>query len=135
MPWFRRPADPRLWLTYVNTGDTLAGWETFLIQYRDLLTALTHSGVAYVGLERDTRVQPIFDRVLGRPASRAVPRDPAAFLDYCRIRQRIETEDWVHLDVADLQRWAQQLRSQFCRGGSMPSTVVGACRETACSPR
>jgi hypothetical protein len=57
-PVFRRqdalvpPADRRaVLLTYVHTGATLAGWETFLIQYRDLLTALEMSGVAYVGLE------------------------------------------------------------------------------------
>jgi hypothetical protein len=113
MPWFRRPTDARLWLTYVNTGDTLAGWETFLIQYRDQLTALLRSGVAYVGLERDARVRAIFDRIIGRPVSRAVPRDSAAFLDYCRIRHRIEAEDWVNLGVTELQRWGQQLRSQF----------------------
>jgi hypothetical protein len=113
MPWFRRPTDPRLWLTYVTGGDTLAGWETFLIQYRDLLTALVRSGVAYVGLERDARVRPNFDRVIGRHSRKARPRDPAAFLDYCQMRQQIEAEDWIHLSVADIARFRDQLRAQF----------------------
>lgn len=111
MPWFHHPTDARLWLTYVDSGDTRAGWETFLTQYRDLLTALG-GGVAYVGRDWDHRVRLVFDRVIGQ-RSTARPRDLAAFLDYCAMRRRIDAEDWAHFSIADINRFRDHLRPHF----------------------
>jgi hypothetical protein len=39
MPWYRTATDPQLWFAYVDTEQTLSGFETFLLQYRPLLSA------------------------------------------------------------------------------------------------
>jgi len=111
MPWYREPDDPRLWFTYVNAERTLNEFETFLVQYKNLIAALP-SGVTYVAQKGWRRpVRRVFDRVIGNDSGpRTVP--PAVFLEYCRLRRDIEADRLQHLRVDELHRFPG-LRSQF----------------------
>jgi len=88
MPWHRMPGEPRLWFAYVDTEQTLSGFETFLVQYRPLLSVLS-CGVTYVARSVDSRaVTALFTRVL---AKRTVI-DPTVrdLLVYFRVRRDLE---------------------------------------------
>lgn len=63
MPWFREASDAGLWLSYVDDGETLAGFETFLTQYRSLLGSM-RSGLVHVSRGYDARVAAMFRRVV-----------------------------------------------------------------------
>ena len=103
MPWYRAIDDPRLWIAYVDADATLRGFETFLGQYRGLLGAVP-SGVTYVGATAwSGAVQRVFDKVIVGGEVRSP--DVATFLDYCRLRARIEAKEWAAISVADLQRY------------------------------
>lgn len=88
MPWHRTDGDPALWFAYVDTAQTLAGFETFLGQYRPLFSTLT-CGVTYVARAVDSRaVTALFTRVLAK-GSVFTP----TLLDlvvYFRVRRDIE---------------------------------------------
>jgi hypothetical protein len=111
MPWYREPDDPRLWFAYVNVERTLNGFETFLVQYKNLIAALP-SGVTYVAQKGWRRpVQAVFNKVIGNDSGpTTVP--PATFLEYCRLRRDIEADRIQHLRVDELQRFPR-LRSRF----------------------
>jgi hypothetical protein len=88
MPWHRMPDEPRLWFAYVDTEQTLAGFETFLVQYRPLLSVLS-CGVTYVARSADSRaVTTLFSRVLAR----RIVMDPTVrdLLVYFRVRRDLE---------------------------------------------
>lgn len=110
MPWYRSPDDARLWFAYVDVETTLAGFETFLVQYREVLRAVS-SGVTYVAptVWRGA-IQPVFDRVLSGGA-------PSVFrlstlLTYFRLRQKVEAERFGELTVADLAQF-RDLRGRY----------------------
>ena len=88
MPWHRTQSEPELWFDYVDTEQTLAGFETFLGQYRPLFSTLT-CGVTYVARAVDSRaVTALFTRVLAK-GSVFTP----TLLDlvvYFRVRRDIE---------------------------------------------
>ncbi len=110
MPWYRQPDDPRLWFAYVDAESTLSGFETFLTQYRELLTVVS-SGVTYVAPTAwRGAIQPVFDRVFAQapPSVFTLP----TFLTYCRLRREVEAERFAQLKVADLHQFAG-LRSCF----------------------
>jgi hypothetical protein len=110
MPWYRDADDPRLWIAYVDADATPRGFETFLKQYRGVLGALP-SGVSYVGTTAwPGAVQRVFDKVIVGGEVR--PPDIGTFLDYCRLRQRIEAKEFAALSVADLQRY-RSLKARF----------------------
>lgn len=103
MPWCREISDSRLWIVYVDAEVTLRGFETFLEQYRGVLSALS-SGVFYASPAPWLGpVQRVFDKVIIR--SQAQCQDPAAFRDYCALRARVEANEWAAITVADLQRY------------------------------
>jgi len=111
MPWYRVPDDPRLWFAYVNAERTLNGFETFLVQYQELIAALS-SGVTYVAQKGWRRpVQAVFKKVFGKETEPAtVPL--AVFLEYCRLRRDIEADRLQHLRIDELHRF-RELRSRF----------------------
>jgi hypothetical protein len=89
MPWHRMPGESRVWFAYVDTEQTLSGFETFLTQYRPLLSVLS-SGVTYVARSVDSRaVTARFTRVLAR----RTPFTPTLrdLVFYFRVRRDIET--------------------------------------------
>jgi hypothetical protein len=103
MPWCREISDARLWIVYVDAEVTLRGFETFLKQYRGVLSALS-SGVIYASpAPWSGPVRRVFDKVI--VGSEAQCQDPAAFRDYCELRARIEANEWAAISVADLQRY------------------------------
>jgi hypothetical protein len=114
MPWYRMPNDDRLWFAYVDAETTLAGFETFLVQYRELLRGVS-SGVTYVAPTAwRGAIQPVFDRVLASgPASMfTVPTLRA----YFQLRQQVDAQQFEALTVADLARF-RDLRMRFDREG------------------
>jgi len=103
MPWYCQAEDSRLWIAYVDADVTLRGFETFLGQYRGLLSAVP-SGVTYVGAAAwPGAVQRVFDKVIvvGEAGSHGLGN----FLDYCRLRRCVEAREFAALSVADLQRY------------------------------
>jgi hypothetical protein len=109
MPWYRVPDDPRLWFAYVDAETTLAGFETFLRQYREVLHAVS-SGVTYVAptVWRGA-IQPVFERVLagGQPSVFTL----STLLTYYRLRQKVDTQRFGELTVADLKQFRSLRRS------------------------
>jgi len=98
MPWYRQAEDSRLWIAYVDADVTLRGFETFLGQYRGLLSAVP-SGVTYVGAAAwPGAVQRVFDKVIvvGEAGSHGLGN----FLDYCRLRRCVEAREFA-AQVAD----------------------------------
>lgn len=103
MPWCREMSDARLWIVYVDAEVTLRGFETFLKQYRGVLSALS-SGVIYASpAPWSGPVQRVFDKVI--VGSEAPCHEAAAFRDYCELRARIEAHEWAAISVAELQRY------------------------------
>jgi hypothetical protein len=103
MPWCREISDARLWIVYVDAEVTLRGFETFLKQYRGVLSALS-SGVIYASpVPWSGPVQRVFDKVI--VGSEAPCLKAAAFRDYCELRARVEANEWATISVADLQRY------------------------------
>ncbi len=112
MPWYSVPNDARLWFAYVDAETTLAGFETFLVQYRDVLRAVS-SGVTYVAPTTwRGAIQPVFDRVLasGSPSMFTLP----TLLTYFQLRQKVDAQRFEALTVADLARF-RDLRMRFNR--------------------
>jgi len=110
MPWYRIREDARLWFAYVDAEVTLAGFETFLMQYRDVFQVIA-SGVTYVAPTAwRGAIQPIFDRVLaaGQPSIYTV----STVCSYFRLRQKVEAQRFEELRVADLSRF-RTLRERY----------------------
>jgi len=110
MPWYRTTRDPQLWLAYVDTEQTLSGFETFLLQYRPLLSVLS-SGVTYVSGAADSRgVTALFTRVLAKRTVFAPTVRDLVF--YFRVRRDIETGRSAYAPRDELQRF-EGLSSHF----------------------
>ena len=138
MPWCRERDDDRLWFTYVDADVTLNGFETYLRQYRSLLTAAS-SGVIFVSSTAASGpVQRVFETVIG-----SVTRsDPSSFLEYCRLRREIEADRLRSLEIAQLHRF-RELRAKFathsrddlyqcwCRDGDETLSQFSADAETS----
>ena len=110
MPWCRAQHDTTLWIAYVDVEVTLAGFETFLSQYRDILHTIA-SGVVYVAPSAwRGAVQPVFDRVLaaGSPSIFTV----STLRTYCRLRQHVESQRFDALRVTDLAQF-RDLRARY----------------------
>jgi hypothetical protein len=132
MPWYRETDDPRLWIVYIDADATLRGFETFLGQYRGLLGALP-SGVTYLGATAwPGAVQRVFDKAI--VGGEVQSPDVATFVDYCRLRARIEANEWAAISVADIQRYKalerrfKTLRSDalYQRWRQAPDAPVGS---------
>lgn len=110
MPWYREADNPRLWIAYVDADATLRGFETFLAQYRGVLSALP-SGVTYVGATAwSGAVHRVFDKVIG---GREIPNHYiGSFADYCRLRRCVDSNEFASLSAADLQRY-RILKARF----------------------
>jgi hypothetical protein len=110
MPWYGEAGDHRLWIAYVDAEVTLRGFETFLGQYRGLLGAVP-SGVTYVGAAAwPGAVQRVFDKVIVN--AEVGTYDLVSFLEYCRMRRCVDTNDFAELSVADLQSF-RALKRRF----------------------
>ena len=110
MPWYHVPNDPRLWFAYVDAESTLAGFQTFLVQYREVLNAVS-SGVTYVAPTASCgTIQSVFDRVLasGPPSIFTGPTLRA----YFQLRQKVDAQQFEALTVADLARF-RDLRARL----------------------
>jgi hypothetical protein len=111
MPWFRLSDDARLWFTYVDAERTLKGFETFVVQYRNLLTAMS-AGVVYVGAGAwPGPVEHVFRRTVVRRDSPIAFSD-VAFAEYCRLRRDVEAGHLHSLSVEDIRRFRDG-RSKF----------------------
>jgi len=115
MPWYRLPTSPRLWLTYVDAGETLAGFETFLAKYRAFLRA-SPSGVTYVSRTWDARPERTFQRIVTGAHAAGVPPTGVwrveALIDFYQLRQKFEAKDYRGIQVADIHRF-WDLRNDF----------------------
>lgn len=104
MPWYRTTGEARLWFAYVDTEQTLAGFDTFLRQYRPLLSVLS-SGVTYVARAVDARaVRALYMRVLARRTVFTPTVGDLAF--YFRVRRDIETGQSRYAPLDELRRFA-----------------------------
>lgn len=103
MPWHRPPGDARLWFAYVDTEQTLSGFETFLVQYRPLLSVLS-SGVTYVARAVDSRaVTALFTRVLAKRTIVTPTVGDLAF--YFRVRRDIENGRAAYAPRDEMRRF------------------------------
>jgi hypothetical protein len=86
MPWYQEAGDPRLWIGYVDSERTLQGFETFLDQYRALLSSLP-SGVTYVApTVWHGAIQNAFTKALESRRAGIMSR----FHNYCLFRRAVE---------------------------------------------
>lgn len=106
MPWYREPAEDRLWFAYINAETTLHGFQTFLEQYRALLT-FGATGVAYVTHDWSaTRARDVFLRLIACNYPRKAP-DLLPFWEFCRVRRAIEANALGKVPVAELIRFRE----------------------------
>jgi hypothetical protein len=108
MPWYQTEDDPRLWFAYVDAERTLRGFETFLSQYRPLLSAVS-SGVTYVAptVWRGS-IEAVFTRALASTGGHAL--NLTTVRDYFTLRRLVDEERWASLGVAEIDRF-RELRS------------------------
>jgi hypothetical protein len=110
MPWFRTAGDPRLWFAYIDAESTRRGFDTFLVQYRAVLSAVP-SGVVYVAPTAwRGAVEALFEKrlVVGRLG---VP-DLARVTEYFHLRREIEADRLEGLRVAQLDAF-RELRRRY----------------------
>ena len=105
-------------LAYIDDGAaSAAGFETYLCQYRRVLSALPRWRVVYVA-HAPTHVaqaEAIFARVLATDGSRVAAPDPSAddpLLEYFKLRRAYEAQEWRALDKGALDRF-RALRQRF----------------------
>ena len=105
MPWHRTQSEPELWFDYVDTEQSLAGFETFLSQYGPLFRTLT-CGVTYVARAVDSRaVTALFTRVLARGSVLTPTR--LDLVVYFRVRRDIEAGRAATLLPEERRRFIQ----------------------------
>jgi hypothetical protein len=86
MPWYQDDEDDRIWIAYVDAERTLQGFETFLDQYRALLSSMM-SGVTYVApTVWHGVIQNAFAKAL-KSYDRGIM---SRFSEYCQFRRAIE---------------------------------------------
>jgi hypothetical protein len=86
MPWYQERDDDRIWIAYVDAERTLQGFETFLGQYRALLSSMT-SGVTYVApTVWHGVIQNAFTKAL-KSSDRGMT---GRFSEYCQFRSTLE---------------------------------------------
>jgi hypothetical protein len=141
MPWYQVGDDPRLWLAYVDTERTLQGFETFLDQYRALLTSLP-SGVMYVASSVwHGAIQQAFTKAFASPDRGRMDR----FTAYCDMRRTVEdTQRHVPLTPEQHQRFRDQcaefltpafdaLYRKYLETGRLSSADVDAAALPSCA--
>jgi hypothetical protein len=114
MPWFRVPGDARLWFAYIDADHTRRGFETFLRQYRALLSSMP-SGVVYVApAVWRAAVETVFRQTLF--GGRQVAADSGPVTAYFYLRREIEADRLHALSVAQLDAF-RELRSRYASPG------------------
>jgi hypothetical protein len=110
MPWLRTETDPRLWFAYIDADSTRRGFDTFLVQYRALWSALP-SGVIYVAPTAwRGPVEALFQKRL--VVARLSVADLARVGEYFHLRREIEANRLAGLSVAQLDAF-RELRGRY----------------------
>ena len=109
MPWYRTEDDRRVWFAYVDAERTLRGFETFLCQYRALLSSVS-SGVTYVAPTAwRGAIDAVFTRALALAGARAV--NLTTVRDYFTLHRLVDEERFASLSVAQINRF-REFRTQ-----------------------
>jgi hypothetical protein len=146
MPWYRAEDDPRLWLAYIDAERTLHGFETFLGQYRTLLSSVP-SGVTYVAPTAwRGAIEATLTRALAPGGAHAMTL--TTVLDYLTVRREVEANRFAALSVAQLGRF-RELRTEWAtpamqalyelwrvrEDGSLAGSEVAVAARSGCALR
>jgi hypothetical protein len=105
-------------LTSIDDGAaSVAGFETFLRQYRRVLSALPRWRIVYVAHASThvTQVEMIFARVMATDGARVAAASSSAddpLLEYFQLRRAYEAQEWRAFDKGALDRF-RALRQRF----------------------